>query len=70
MDTTDLIFFIRDSFKSLFDLMRETVVFKPSVYLFDFPVTVWDLSIGFLTSDVFLFFFGFVDDYDDVHIDM
>lgn len=66
--TTDILLFIRDVFIDLFELMRNTVVFEPSLLLFDFPVTVWDLSLAFFTTDVFLFFFGFLDDYDDVSV--
>lgn len=66
--TTDILLFIRDVFIDLFELMRNTVVFEPSLLLFDFPVTVWDLSLAFFTTDVFLFFFDFLDDYDDVSV--
>lgn len=66
--TTDILLFIKDAFVNLFELMRNTVVFEPSLLLFDFPVTVWDLSVGFFTADIFLFFFGFADSYDDVEV--
>lgn len=52
----------------LFNFMRNTVVFEPSIYLFDFPVTVWDLSLGLFTTNTILFFFGFMNDYDDVEV--
>lgn len=66
--TSDILFFIREEFINIFQFMRETVVFEPSIYLFDFPITIFDILIGFFTADMFLFFFDFLDDYDDIDI--
>lgn len=66
--TDDILFFIKDQFVNLFHYMSVTVVFQPSIFLFDFPVTILDISIGLFTANAFLFFFGFLDDYDDFEV--
>ncbi|MDE6501510.1 MAG: hypothetical protein K2L10_05455 [Ruminococcus sp.] len=70
MDSTiNLLDFIIEQFKFLFQYMKETVVFQPTIFLFDFPVTIWDLSLGFLCANLFLYFFGFLIDSGDVELD-
>lgn len=66
--TVDILEFIKEQFKTLFDFMRDTVVFEPSVFLFDFPVTIWDLCVGLFTLSTILYFFGFANDYDDSEV--
>lgn len=63
--TEQILTLIKNQFVQLIEYMRETVIFDSFLGLADFPVTIWDLSMGFLCVSVFLWFFGFLVDDDD-----
>lgn len=67
--STDILFdVIRDGIRFVFDFMRNTVVFQPTVFFADFPLTIFDILLGFSISEVFLYIFGFLDEYDDINV--
>lgn len=67
--STDILFdVIRDGIRFIFDFMRNTVVFQPTIFLADFPLTIFDILLGFSISEVFLYIFGFLDEYDDIYV--
>lgn len=66
---TDILFdVIRDGMRHIFDFMRNTVVFQPTLFFADFPLTIFDILLGFSVSGAFLYIFGFLDDYDDIDL--
>lgn len=54
--------FLREQFLYFYNFIKNTVLFEPTIWCFDFPITMLDCLLGLSVASVITMFFGFIAD--------